>query len=161
FQDHDMTVRFDETSFPRYWMPLMRRGRGTGQGECVSCHNRFPGCQQLVRGGGQRLPMLEQNEGGGHARIVESMTAAHILVVDDDPSVRQMIADYLGDNDIRVTALASGREIDETMERDTIDLVVLDLRLPGEDGMEIARKLRETSTGLPIIMLTGRKDEAD
>jgi DNA-binding response OmpR family regulator len=67
--------------------------------------------------------------------------------VDDDPSVRQMIADYLGDNDIRVTALASGEQIIEVMARETIDLVVLDLRMPGEDGMEIARKLREEFQG--------------
>jgi two-component system OmpR family response regulator len=89
------------------------------------------------------------------------MTTAHVIAVDDDPFVRKMIADYLGDNDIRVTALATGREIAEVMARDMIDLVVLDLRLPGEDGMDIARKLREESAGLPIIMLTGRKDEAD
>jgi DNA-binding response OmpR family regulator len=93
----------------------------------------------------------------GEARV----SSAHILAVDDDPSVRQMIADYLSDNDIRVTALPSAKQIGEVMGRDTIDLVVLDLRLPGEDGMEIARKLREQSAGLPIIMLTGRKDEAD
>ena len=86
--------------------------------------------------------------------------AAHILAVDDDPSVRQMIVDYLGDNEMRVTAVASGREIADVMARETIDLLVLDLRLPGEDGMQIARRLREDS-GLPIIMLTGLKDEAD
>src|SRR3989442_210891 len=86
--------------------------------------------------------------------------AAHVLAVDDDPSVRQMIVDYLGDNEMRVTAVASGREIADVMSRETIDLLVLDLRLPGEDGMQIARRLREES-GLPIIMLTGLKDEAD
>ena len=87
-------------------------------------------------------------------------TSAHVLAVDDDPSVRQMIADYLADNEVRVTTLASGREIADVMARETIDLLVLDLRLPGEDGMQIARKLREESD-IPIIMLTGRKDEAD
>ena len=71
-----------------------------------------------------------------------------------------MIADYLGDNEITVTTLASGREIDDVMKRETIDLLVLDLRMPGENGMQIARKLRESSE-LPIIMLTGVKDEAD
>ena len=86
--------------------------------------------------------------------------AAHVLAIDDDPSMRQMIADYLGDNDIRVTALAGGRDIDDVMARETIDLLVLDLKLPGEDGMEIARRLR-TDSNVPIIMLTGRKDEAD
>jgi two-component system, OmpR family, response regulator len=86
--------------------------------------------------------------------------SAHILAVDDDPSVRKMIADYLTDNELRVTALANGREIADVMARETFDLVVLDWRLPGEDGMEIARKLRQESH-IPIIMLTGRKDEAD
>jgi two-component system, OmpR family, response regulator len=90
----------------------------------------------------------------------EAALTAHILAVDDDPSVRKMISDYLNDNEIRVTALANGRDIDEVMKRETIDLLVLDLRLPGEDGMQIARKLREESH-VPIIMLTGRKDEAD
>ena len=90
----------------------------------------------------------------------EAALTGHILAVDDDPSVRKMIEDYLGDNELRVTALASGRDIAEVMKRETIDLLVLDLRLPGEDGMQIARKLREESH-LPIIMLTGRKDEAD
>jgi CheY-like chemotaxis protein/AraC-like DNA-binding protein len=93
-------------------------------------------------------------------RPMDAAKTANVLAVDDDPSVRQMIADYLGDNGVRVTTLASGREIADIMVRETIDLVVLDLRLPGEDGMQIARKLREESD-VPIIMLTGRKDEAD
>jgi two-component system OmpR family response regulator len=89
-----------------------------------------------------------------------SATIPHVLAVDDDPSIRQLIADYLTDNELHVTTLASGREIADVMLREMIDLLVLDLRLPGEDGMQIARKLREESN-LPIIMLTGRKDEAD
>ena len=89
------------------------------------------------------------------------MTATHVLAIDDDPSVLKMVVDYLGDNDIRVTALASGHQIEEVLKRDPVDLVVLDVRLPDEDGMQIARKLRTDSPGLPIIMLTGRKDEAD
>jgi two-component system OmpR family response regulator len=89
-----------------------------------------------------------------------SETTAHVLAVDDDPSVLKVIADYLGDNGMRVTALGSGRQVGATLVRETIDLVVLDLRMPGEDGMEIARKLRAESH-LPIIMLTARKDEAD
>src|SRR3981189_3915986 len=90
----------------------------------------------------------------------KSPATAHILAVDDDPSIRKMIVDYMTDNQMRVTALESGREIAAVMQRDTVDLLVLDLRLPGEDGMQIARKLREES-GLPTIILTGRKDEAD
>jgi two-component system OmpR family response regulator len=88
------------------------------------------------------------------------MIAPHIVAIDDDPSIREAIADYLAGNDLRVTTLASGRDLAEVMARETIDLLLLDLRLPGEDGIEIARKLREESA-LPIIILTGRKDEAD
>src|SRR5215475_11576557 len=84
----------------------------------------------------------------------------HVLAVDDDPSMRQMIADYLGDNDIEVTVIGTGREIAHAMARETIDLIILDLKVPGEDGMQIARELR-TESDIPIIMLTGRKDEAD
>jgi DNA-binding response OmpR family regulator len=89
------------------------------------------------------------------------MSSAHVLVVDDDPSMREMVSDYLADYEIRVTTLESARRIAEVVARETIDLVLLDLRLPGEDGMEIARKLREDSAGLPIIIVTGRKEEAD
>jgi DNA-binding response OmpR family regulator len=90
----------------------------------------------------------------------QATLTAHILAVDDDPSVRKVICNYLGDNDIRVTALATGRDIADVMAREVIDLLVLDWRLPGEDGLEIARRLRAESK-VPIIMLTGRKDEAD
>jgi two-component system, OmpR family, response regulator len=89
-----------------------------------------------------------------------SPASTHILVVDDDPSIRQMVIDYLGDNDIRVTALASGREIAAVTTHKLIDLMILDLKLPGENGMDIARRIRAESN-MPIIMLTGRKEEAD
>ncbi len=71
-----------------------------------------------------------------------------------------MIADYLGDNDIRVTGLESGLQIEQAMAGDFVDLLLLDLKLPGEDGMKIAQNIRAKSD-IPIIMLTGRKDEAD
>ena len=86
--------------------------------------------------------------------------ATHVLMVDDDPSVREMVADYLTRNEIQVTAVASGREIAGVTGRQTIDLLILDLKLPGEDGIDIARRLRAES-GLPIIMLTGCTEEAD
>jgi DNA-binding response OmpR family regulator len=89
-----------------------------------------------------------------------SAGATHVLAVDDDPSIRQLIADYLGDNEIRVTALADGREVANVIARETIDLLIVDLKLPGEDGMQITRRLRDDSD-MPIIMLTGRKEEAD
>ncbi|HJV11522.1 MAG TPA: response regulator [Burkholderiales bacterium] len=84
----------------------------------------------------------------------------HVIALDDDPAVREMVAEYLGQNEIRVTAVASGAELAAAMAREVADLVILDLRLRGEDGMHIARKLREQSA-IPILMLTGRAEEAD
>ncbi|GAB2595728.1 response regulator [Ramlibacter solisilvae] len=85
----------------------------------------------------------------------------HIVALDDDPAVRELLAEYLSENDLRVTTLASGRELDATLARDPIDLLVLDLKLAGEDGMQIARRLRDSTSSLPILMLTGRSEEAD
>jgi DNA-binding response OmpR family regulator len=84
----------------------------------------------------------------------------HVLAVDDDPTMRALIADYLGQNELRVTAVADGRAMREVLEHEVVDLVVLDLRLQAEDGMSLARRLRDESA-IPIIMLTGRRDEAD
>src|SRR5262245_52956576 len=86
--------------------------------------------------------------------------APHVLVVDDDPSMRQMVSDFLGDYDFRVTAVSSGAEMSEALTQHAFDLLVLDLRLPDEDGIQIARRLREQSD-LAIIVVTGRHDEAD
>ena len=84
----------------------------------------------------------------------------HVLALDDDPAVRRLVAEYLGENDIRVTAVANGAELSAAMGREVVDAVILDLRLQGEDGMHIARRLRDES-GIPILMLTGRAEEAD
>src|SRR4030081_3254387 len=84
----------------------------------------------------------------------------HILVVDDDPAMRQLVSGYLQENALRVTAVATGAEMARALAERAIDLVVLDLRLASEDGMQLARKLREESA-VPIIIVTGKQDEAD
>ena len=84
----------------------------------------------------------------------------HVLVVDDDPQIREMIADYLVEHDMRLTAVADGRAMSEVLAAEVVDLIVLDLKLRTEDGMNLARKLRDDSE-IPIIMLTGRREEAD
>jgi DNA-binding response OmpR family regulator len=86
--------------------------------------------------------------------------SSHILVVDDDPALRALLLEYLGENDLRVTAVASGAEMIKVFDNEAIDLVVLDLRLPGEDGMQLARQLRERAS-VPIVLLTGKAEEAD
>ena len=84
----------------------------------------------------------------------------HILVVDDDPQIRELLEEYLTENALRVSVVSSGQQMAKILADETIDLVVLDLRLAGEDGMAIARTLREQSA-IPIVMLTGVRDEAD
>jgi two-component system, OmpR family, response regulator len=84
----------------------------------------------------------------------------HVLAVDDDPTIRGAIANYLSQHDFRVTAVADGRAMQAVLAQDVVDLVVLDLKLRYEDGMVLAGRLREESA-IPIIMLTGRREEAD
>ena len=84
----------------------------------------------------------------------------HVLAVDDDPTIRQLIADYLLQHEMRVTTVADGRAMQAVLDEQVVDLIVLDLRLQAEDGMVLARRLRDEST-IPFIMLTGRADEAD
>jgi DNA-binding response OmpR family regulator len=85
---------------------------------------------------------------------------AHILVVDDDAAIRELIREYLAEHDFKVSVAESGADMDRVLSAEIVDLVILDLKLPDEDGLAIARRLRE-SLDLPIIILTGRKDEVD
>jgi DNA-binding response OmpR family regulator len=84
----------------------------------------------------------------------------HILVVDDDPQIRELLQEYLAENALRVSVALNGAQMSQILADEAIDLVILDLRLAGEDGMMIARTLRDQSA-IPIIMLTGVRDEAD
>jgi DNA-binding response OmpR family regulator len=85
---------------------------------------------------------------------------AHILVVDDDVAIRELIKEYLTENDFKVSVAETGADMDRVLAVEIVDLVLLDLKLPDEDGLAIARRLRE-SLDLPIIILTGRKEEVD
>jgi two-component system OmpR family response regulator len=84
--------------------------------------------------------------------------APHILVVDDDRDIRTLLSDYLQKNGYRVTAVAEGKAMRRTLEQTHIDLIVLDLMLPGEDGLKLCRDLRTESQ---IPMLTALGEEID
>ena len=88
---------------------------------------------------------------------------AHIAVVDDEEDITRLLATYLGSHGLRVSALGNGAALDALMARDRPDLVLLDLGLPGEDGLSIARRLRNGTPGVPIglIIVTGRGDAVD
>ena len=98
--------------------------------------------------------------GLGRGQSSPQIGLPHVLAVDDEPAMRGLVADYLGQNGFRVTAVPDGRAMHEVLAQEVVDLVVLDLGLPREDGMVLARRLRDDSA-IPFIMLTGRKDEAD
>jgi two-component system, OmpR family, response regulator len=87
-------------------------------------------------------------------------TAPNILVVDDDRETRTLIAKYLRGNSCNVATAQDGREMARQLAQQRVDLIVLDLMLPGEDGLSLCCKIRATSQ-LPIIMLTARGDEVD
>jgi two-component system OmpR family response regulator len=84
----------------------------------------------------------------------------HILVVEDDRDISRLVGRYLRENDCRVSFAADGREMDECLAASRIDLVVLDVMLPGEDGLSLCRRLRARSH-LPVVMLTAKGDELD
>ncbi|QDF98169.1 DNA-binding response regulator [Azoarcus sp. DD4] len=87
----------------------------------------------------------------------------HILIVDDDRDIRNLLADYLEKQGLRCTAAADGREMKAALERHRVDLIVLDLMLPGEDGLTLCRNLRASGThaNTPILMLTARGEDMD
>jgi two-component system OmpR family response regulator len=83
-----------------------------------------------------------------------------ILIVDDDPEIRRLLADYLERNSFTPVTARDGREMRQALDRHAIDLIVLDLTLPGCDGLTLCRDLRSQSN-LPVLMLTARSEEAD
>jgi len=86
----------------------------------------------------------------------------HILVVDDDGDIRQLLGDYLRRNGLRVTQAADGRDMRATLETSDVDLIVLDVMMPGEDGLSLCRNLRAGKhRAVPVVMLTARDDETD
>lgn len=85
---------------------------------------------------------------------------SHILIVDDDPQIGDLLSEYLEQHGYRVSVASDGREMKRAMKRAKVDLVVLDIMLPGDDGLALCRFLRETSE-LPIIMLSAVGEEAD
>jgi two-component system, OmpR family, response regulator len=91
---------------------------------------------------------------------MNSVPVPHVLVVDDDSAVRQLVEEYLGQNDFRVSGAATGAEFLDACRTGVVDLALLDLRLRGEDGMHLLRQLRAESH-IPVIILTGRAEEAD
>src|SRR5271166_4515863 len=86
--------------------------------------------------------------------------APHILIVDDHREIRELVARVLTQEGFRVSMAADGRAMRKVLADSRIDLILLDLMLPGEDGLSLCRALRAEST-VPIIMLTAKGEEVD
>jgi len=84
-----------------------------------------------------------------------------ILIVDDDQRLRDLLVRYLGGEGYEVKAVADGSGMDKQLARERYDLIVLDLMLPGEDGLAICRRLRGQANAPAIVMLTAKGDEVD
>ncbi|MGY3444823.1 MULTISPECIES: response regulator [unclassified Bradyrhizobium] len=85
---------------------------------------------------------------------------ARILCVEDDGDIARMLAEVLEDNGFEPVLVGSGAEMDGLLKRQSFDLILLDVMLPGEDGLSICRRLR-TSSSIPIIMVTARSEDID
>ena len=93
-------------------------------------------------------------------------SADHVLIVDDDRDIRQLLADYLEKQGLRCLTAADGREMKAALDTHRIDLIVLDLMMPGEDGLTLCRNLRASASAsahanTPILMLTARGEDMD
>ncbi len=86
----------------------------------------------------------------------------HILVVDDDREIRELVSSYLKKNGLRTTVAADGRQMRSFLDGNTVDLIVLDVMMPGDDGLVLCRELRAGKhKATPVLMLTARDDEMD
>lgn len=92
---------------------------------------------------------------------MSAAAAPHVLIVDDDYRLRDLLRRYLEQQGFQAHLAGDGREMDRELSRRHVDLIVLDLMLPGEDGLSICRRLRGQGVATPIIMLTARGDEID
>lgn len=86
--------------------------------------------------------------------------AATILMVEDDPEISRLVADFMRREGFEVACVGDGKAMDAMLQRLRPDLVILDLMLPGEDGLSICRRLRADDS-IPILMLTAKSDEID
>src|ERR1700744_6128975 len=94
--------------------------------------------------------------------VLANGPAGHILVVDDDPATRRMVTSYLREHDLQASAASNGREVTQHLAAGEPSLIIPDLRLGREDGLDILRNIRHGGSDVPVIITTGhRLDEVD
>lgn len=135
--------------FNRRWQVVRKRSRG------IAAHNYYKRASSLLQSAKSGMFGSEITKSGQ-----SPPAGASILIVDDDAQIRQLVAKLLRENGFRVTPARDAREFREALAGGSIDLVILDLMLPGTNGFELCKELRRTSS-LPVIMLSARGAETD
>src|SRR3569833_276201 len=87
-------------------------------------------------------------------------SGSHVLLCDEDPAICALVSDYLRQNDFRVTSVSDGGQVIELINSEAIDILLMEPRLRGDDGLRLARSIRDSSR-LPIVMVSRRVEEAD
>ena len=85
----------------------------------------------------------------------------NILVVDDDIKINKLVSQYLKEQGLAIHSAHNGKDLDKILDKNHIDLIILDLMLPDESGLDICKRLRVNKINIPIIMLTAKGDEVD
>ena len=145
-----MSVPVDGIDMPSLCIRMMSR-----QSLCVADSDKSVALSHLVTFYALvRLAMTRQS-------VRMSEKPARILVVDDDPELRALLQRFLREHGYQVRAVDGGKALDMALQREPADAIVLDLMMPGEDGLAILRRLRADGDQTPIIMLTARGDPVD
>ncbi|WP_309301450.1 two-component system response regulator OmpR [Vibrio tarriae] len=111
---------------------------------------------------GNDVTFYSPEESGIEQQLGGVMVENHkVLVVDDDARLRALLERYLSEQGFQVRSVANGEQMDRLLTRENFHLMVLDLMLPGEDGLSICRRLRNSNNMIPILMLTAKGDEID
>ncbi|BER95821.1 two-component system response regulator OmpR [Vibrio cholerae] len=111
---------------------------------------------------GNDVTFYSPEESGIEQQLGGIMVENHkVLVVDDDARLRALLERYLSEQGFQVRSVANGEQMDRLLTRENFHLMVLDLMLPGEDGLSICRRLRNSNNMIPILMLTAKGDEID
>jgi two-component system phosphate regulon response regulator OmpR len=88
-------------------------------------------------------------------------TKGRLVILDDDPEIRALLQRYLSDNGYQVRVAVDATQLDKHLSRETFDAIILDLMMPGEDGLSVCRRLRSNGQETPIIILTAKGDPID
>src|SRR6266853_743027 len=105
----------------------------------------------------QRMPRLGDVDQLTVEDTSVQTSSSHVLVVDHDMNLCRQLSDYLGKNDFQVTTVNTGKQMFELIRRDGIDLLLLEPRLPGEDGLKLTKAIRDSSS-MPLVVLSERHE---